>query len=200
MCKTSIINTFVVVTANDEDQGNNGEIRYSFASESGDAVNVFSVDAYTGWITTLVQLDKEQKAEYKFHAIAADSGVPKHSARTTVIIRLKDYNDSPTKFKEKTYTSEVSENALPGTVILSVDVEDADVDLSTPVEFYIIGGDPHNQFQIKKTGELYVAKALDREAVDKYDLEIIVTDGLFTDVAHVFVTVLDENGKWISVM
>lgn len=142
-----------------------------------------------------MQLDKEQKAEYKFHVVATDSGVPKHSARTTVIVRLKDYNDSPTKFKEKLYKSEVSENALPGTVILSVDVEDADVDLSTPVEFYIIGGDPYNQFQIKKTGELYVAKSLDREAIDKYDLEIIVTDGLFTDITHVSVKVLDENGN-----
>lgn len=143
-------------------------------------------------------MDKEQKAEYKFHIVATDSGIPKHSTRTTVIIRLKDYNDSPTKFKAKVYNSEVSEGALPGTVILSVDVEDADVDLSTPVEFYIIGGDPYNQFQIKKTGELYVAKSLDRESVDKYNLEIIVTDGLFTDIAHVFVTVLDENGIKIN--
>lgn len=180
--------------ANDEDQGSNGEIRYSFASDAGDTVNVFAIDAYTGWITTLVQLDKEQKAEYKFHVVATDSGVPKHSARTTVIVRLKDYNDSPTKFKEKLYKSEVSEDALPGTVILSVEVEDADVDLSTPTEFYITGGDPGNQFQIKKTGELYVAKPLDRESIDSYDLEIIVTDGLFTDTTHVSVTVLDANG------
>lgn len=182
------------VIANDEDQGSNGEVRYSFASDSGDIVNVFAIDAYTGWITTLVPLDKEQKAEYKFHVVATDGGTPKHSARTTVIIRLKDYNDSPTTFKDKIYKSEVSEDALPGTVILSVEVEDADTDLSTPVEFYIIGGDPSNQFQIKKTGELYVAKPLDRESVNNYDLELIVTDGLFTDTAHVSVTVLDANG------
>lgn len=145
-----------------------------------------------------MQLDKEQKAEYKFHVVATDSGVPKHSARTTVIVRLKDYNDSPTKFKQKLYNSEVSENALPGTVILSVGVEDADADLSTPVEFYIISGDLYNQFQIKKTGELYVAKPLDREAIDKYELEIIVTDGLFTDITHVSIIVLDENGNKLT--
>lgn len=184
-----------IVIANDEDQGSNGEVRYSFSSDSRDIVNVFAIDTYTGWITSLVPLDKEQKAEYKFHIVATDGGTPKHSARTTVIIRLKDYNDSPTVFKTKEYKSEVSEDALPGTVILSVDVEDADVDLATPVEYYIIGGDPGNQFQIRKTGEVYVAKPLDRETIDSYVLEVIVTDGLFTDTTKVYIKILDANGK-----
>lgn len=128
--------------------------------------------------------------------LASDNGTPKQSARTTVIIRLKDYNDSPTMFKKPAYESSVSEDALPGTVVLVLDVTDADVDLSTPVDFYIIGGDPSSQFQIRKTGELYVAKPLDRETTASYDLSIIVTDGLFTHTATVTVTVLDVNGKF----
>lgn len=156
---------------------------------------MFAIDSYTGWITTLVELDKEQKSEYKFHVLASDNGTPKQSARTTVIIRLKDYNNSPTLFKKAAYESSVSEDALPGTVVLTLDVIDADVDLQTPVDFYIIGGDPRSQFQIRKTGELYVAKSLDRETVPSYDLSIIVTDGLFTHTTTVAVTVSDVNGK-----
>lgn len=100
-------------------------------------------------------------------------------------------------FKKLAYESAVNEDALPGTIVLTLDVTDADTDLSTPVDFYIIDGDPSSQFQIRKTGELYVAKPLDRETVPRYDLSIIVTDGLFTHTAKVSIIVLDVNGKFL---
>ena len=127
---------------------------------------------------------------------ATDNGTPKHSARTTVIVRLKDYNDSPTTFKKRFYESAVNEDALPGTVILTLDTIDADTDLTTPVDFYIISGDPSSQFQIRQTGEIYVAKPLDRENVPHYDLQVLVTDGMFTDVTNVSIAILDANGEF----
>lgn len=181
--------------AHDEDQGSNGEVRYNFASDIAETSNYFTIDTHTGWISTIASLDKETKSEYKFYVTATDNGTPKHSARTTVIIKLKDYNDSPTRFDKRIYQTSVNESALPGTVILKTDTKDNDVDLSTPVEFYIISGDPSSQFQIRQTGEIYVAKTLDREKVGNYNLEVIVTDGLFTDTARVEITILDANGK-----
>lgn len=183
------------VIAHDDDQGGNGEVRYSFGSESNDILNIFSIDAFTGWITTLVQLDKEEKPEYKFHITAADNGTPKRTARTTVIIRLKDYNDSPPVFKKQLYQGAVNEDALPGTVVLTLEISDADIDLSTPVDYFIISGDISSQFQIRQTGEVYVAKTLDRESVARYELEVIVTDGLYTDTTKVDIEILDANGK-----
>jgi protocadherin Fat 1/2/3 len=64
---------------------------------------VFAVDAYTGWITTLVQLDKEQQSEFMFQVVATDNGSPKHFARTTVYIKLMDYNDNPPVFTNRHY-------------------------------------------------------------------------------------------------
>ncbi|VEN38816.1 unnamed protein product, partial [Callosobruchus maculatus] len=181
------------VVAHDEDQGSNGEVRYNFASDNAEISNYFAIDTHTGWITTIAALDKESKSEYRFYVIATDNGTPKHSARSSIVIRLKDYNDSPTKFKERFYKSSVNESALPGTVVIAVKTTDADVDLQTPVEFYIISGDPSSQFQMKQTGEIYVSKALDREKTSKYNLNIIVTDGLFTDTVNVEIDVLDAN-------
>lgn len=181
--------------AHDEDQGSNGEVRYGFSSDIGDIINVFAIDSHAGWISTLVELDKETRTEYKFYVTATDNGSPKHSARTSVMIRLKDYNDSPTLFKEKFYESAVNEDALPGTVLLSLPTSDADNDLLTPVEYYITGGDSRSQFQIRQTGELYVAKVLDRERIANYTLDVIVTDGLFTDSTRVTVNILDANGN-----
>lgn len=182
--------------AHDQDQGSNGEVRYNFGSDIGDTTNFFAIDSHSGWISTIAQLDKETKAEYKFYVTATDNGTPKHSARTTVIIKLKDCNDSPTLFREPLYNSSVMEDALPGTVLETLTTKDADTDLSTPVEFYIISGDPSSQFQIRQTGEVYVAKALDREKVGNYNLEIIVTDGLFAHTTNVAVTILDANGEY----
>ncbi|XP_019772654.2 fat-like cadherin-related tumor suppressor homolog isoform X8 [Dendroctonus ponderosae] len=179
--------------AHDEDQGSNGEVRYSFTSENSEIVDYFAIDTHTGWLSTLVKLDKETRPEYKFYVTATDNGNPKHSTRTSVTIKLKDYNDSPTLFKEKLYQSSVKEDALPGTVLLTLTTTDLDSDLSTPVEFYIIAGDPSSQFQIRQTGELYVAKSLDREKLATYNLNILVTDGLFTDTTKVTVMVLDAN-------
>lgn len=102
------------VIAHDIDKGRNGELRYSFATDSLEIADVFSIDAHTGWITNLIPLDKETKSEYRFHVTATDNGHPKHTARTTVTIKIKDYNDQPSLFKRKFYEAAVNEDAWPG--------------------------------------------------------------------------------------
>uniref|UniRef100_A0A182TNV0 Uncharacterized protein n=1 Tax=Anopheles melas TaxID=34690 RepID=A0A182TNV0_9DIPT len=181
------------LTARDADSGSNGDIRYALSPDVGDIVNIFDVDAYTGWITTLVALDKEKREDYKFQVLATDNGQPKHTTRSTVIVRLKDYNDCPPVFREGQYKASVSEDALPGTVVLQIATTDRDVELRTAVEYYIIAGDSLSQFQIKNSGEVFVVKALDRESIAEYELKVIVTDGKYTATANISVTVLDAN-------
>lgn len=91
--------------------------------------------------------------------------------------------------------SPVNEDALPGTVVVTLDTKDRDVDLVSPVDFYITGGDPQSQFQIRQTGEVYVAKPLDRESVNNYILDVTVTDGKFIATTKVTIDILDANGK-----
>ncbi|XP_076387964.1 FAT atypical cadherin kugelei isoform X3 [Megachile rotundata] len=181
------------IIAHDDDLGSNGEVRYSFGTDIGELANVFTVDAYTGWISTLVQLDKEKQPEYKFQVVATDNGNPKHFARTSVHVKLKDYNDNPPAFVDDRYEAAVNEDALPGTVVVKLITVDKDSDVNTPIEFYITSGDSRSQFQIRSTGEVYVAKALDRETVDRYELEIVGTDGKYVFKTRVTVQVLDVN-------
>ncbi|XP_046748553.1 fat-like cadherin-related tumor suppressor homolog isoform X2 [Diprion similis] len=181
------------VIAHDNDLGSNGEVRYSFGSDIGELANVFTVDAYTGWISTLIQLDKEKQSEYKFQVVATDNGNPKHFARTTVNVKLKDYNDNPSVFVDDHYDATVKEDALPGTVVVKLLTTDRDKDLKTPVEFYITSGDPRSQFQIRSTGEVYVAKKLDREMIGEYELDVIGTDGKYVCKTNVRVEIIDVN-------
>ena len=61
--------------------------------------------------------------------------------------------------------------------------------MNTPLEFYIVSGDPRSQFAIRSTGQVYVAKALDRETTDRYELAIVGTDGKFVFETRVTVQV-----------
>ncbi|XP_031780785.1 fat-like cadherin-related tumor suppressor homolog isoform X4 [Nasonia vitripennis] len=183
------------VVAHDNDLGSNGEVRYSFGSDIGELANVFTIDAYTGWISSLVQLDKEQQPEYKFQVVATDNGNPRHFSRTSVLVKLKDYNDNPSAFSsaESGYQATVKEDALPGTVVVELTTVDKDTELNTALDFYIISGDPRSQFAIRSTGQVYVAKALDRETRDRYELLVVGTDGKFVFETRVIVQVLDVN-------
>lgn len=83
----------------------------------------------------------------------------------------------------------MNEGALPGTIIFGLVTEDKDRVAINEPEFAIVGGDPLGQFQVKKNGEVYVARGLDRESVSSYRLEISATDGTF--VARCKVTELN---------
>lgn len=182
------------VTARDADTGSNGDIRYAFDSDAGDILNIFDIDIHTGAITTLVLLDREEIDEYNFRVIASDNGQPKRTGKTMVTIKIKDYNDCPPTFENNSYTAKVNEDALPSTVLLQLTTNDRDK-IETPVDFYILSTDSQTQsiFQIRNTGELYVAKELDRETIPFYTLDIIATDGTFTTHTNVTIEVLDAN-------
>lgn len=184
--------TILKVTAHDADTGSNGDIRYAFNETSGDILNIFDIDMHTGVIASLVLLDREQIAEYNFYVIAMDNGQPKRNAQTSITIKLKDYNDCPPKFKNSSYSASVIEDALPGTVVLQLSINDLD-STEAAVDYYILSGDSQSQFQIRNTGELYVARELDRETIPTYTLDIIVTDGTFTTHTNVTIDILDAN-------
>jgi protocadherin Fat 1/2/3 len=89
------------VHASDRDEGSNGEVRYSL----GGPGDVFAVDPYSGWLTTLVPLDRETVPSYTITVIATDNGSPQQTASTEVYIRLIDYNDNPPIFAEESYSA-----------------------------------------------------------------------------------------------
>ncbi|KAL1114860.1 hypothetical protein AAG570_007684, partial [Ranatra chinensis] len=179
------------VHAEDADEGTNGEVRYLLA---GPGSEVFAVDSHTGWITTLITLDREITPLYTLTIIATDSGTPQLSSNTTVHIALVDYNDNPPKFLKDSYISAVNEDALPGTVVVQVAVTDLDSEISN-IEFHIIAGDSHSQFAVRGTGEVYVARSLDRETIDRYQLTVLATDGKYVAVTALQVDILDANDQ-----
>ncbi|XP_049865459.1 fat-like cadherin-related tumor suppressor homolog [Pectinophora gossypiella] len=182
--------SLVQLMADDPDAGSNGEVRFSLADEADSAL--FAVDPYSGWVTTLATLDREARPEHRVPVLAHDNGVTRRTARGTLVVRLVDYNDCPPVFKQDLYSADVLEDAAPGTVVTRLEVDDADT-TGSPLTFLVAGGDPRARFQLRATGELLVARALDRETEDFYSLSIAATDGKFTAYTTVNITVLDVN-------
>ena len=85
----------------------------------------------------------------------------------------------------------IYENSPLGTIIVSVDASDSDE--NSELSYYILSGDPFNQFEIGQNGEIQISKELDRETIDSYHLEIIVTDGRFSTHTMVTIDILDTN-------
>lgn len=88
--------------ANDRDEGKNAEIRYSLESANNE---LFSIDPSSGWVTNLVELDRETKPSYTLKVIANDNGNPVFSATATVQISLVDVNDNPSIFTHPAYVA-----------------------------------------------------------------------------------------------
>jgi len=184
--------SLVKVSATDADTGPNGDIRYYLESDTENIQNIFDIDIYSGWITLLTSLDREVQSEYNFKVIAADNGHPKHDAKVPVTIKIVDYNDNAPVFKLPIEGLSVFENALPGTVLINLLLIDPDIE-KQEMDFFIVSGDKQAQFQIGKSGELFIAKPLDREQLMFYNLSIIATDGKFTAKANVEIDVKDIN-------
>ncbi|XP_062865096.1 protocadherin Fat 1a [Trichomycterus rosablanca] len=190
----------IQVKAVDFDSSSNGLVIYGLdpIQNSADIAELFAVNSETGWVTTLKELDREQKDKYTVTILATDRGEKiQLTASTKVQVTVADTNDNPPRFTAEIYKGTVSEDDPPGGVIAILSTTDADSeDINKQVEYFITGGDPLGQFGVEHTqGEwkVFVRKPLDREETDNYQLNITATDGTFTGRALVEVKVLDAN-------
>ena len=106
-----------------------------------------------------------------------DSGTPSHSDKAEVTISVRDSNDNPPIFSPYSYTGEVRENKEPEIFLLQVTASDSDTGLNKEFKFAIQQGDPQGHFRIDPdSGNLYVHRALDREAQQSYLLTVRATN------------------------
>ncbi|KAI4879797.1 hypothetical protein NFI96_008842 [Prochilodus magdalenae] len=108
------------VTARDKDQGPNGEVQYSILQNLETHSGWFSIDAVTGIITTLTQLDYEMDPAPSLIVVATDRGRPPLSATAVVKVILQDINDNEPVFESKFYNASLKENTAAGTCFMEV--------------------------------------------------------------------------------
>ncbi|XP_046715398.1 protocadherin gamma-A11-like isoform X14 [Silurus meridionalis] len=163
------------VHASDKDKGTNGNVSYSFSSSSGKAIELFSVDAYTGDITVNDELDYEKTKQFQLTVEATDKGGLKDSCN--VAIELIDVNDNAPVISVISFSNPVAEDSPPGTVIAILNVKDADSGKNGQIKCSI---SPNMPFKIKPSTlnfySLITDQVLDREMIHFYNITIIVSD------------------------
>lgn len=183
------------VTAQDEDKGRDGELRYSIRDGSG--LGIFTIDEETGVIRTLELLDHETTRHYWLTVYATDGGVVPLSTSVEVYVEVQDVNDNAPQTPEPVYYPAVTENSPKDVSIIQMEAADPDAQASGRLAYKITSGNPQGFFAITKTGLVTTtSRKLDREQQDEHILEITVTDQgvpAKSTTVRVIVKVLDEN-------
>uniref|UniRef100_A0A9J8CKV5 Cadherin EGF LAG seven-pass G-type receptor 1 n=1 Tax=Cyprinus carpio carpio TaxID=630221 RepID=A0A9J8CKV5_CYPCA len=166
--------TVVVISATDEDTGENARITYIME----DNVPQFKIDPDTGAITTQMEIDYEDQASYTLAIIARDNGIPQKSDTTYVEIIVLDANDNVPQFGRDKYQGTVFEDAPVFTSVLQISASDRDSGSNGRVSYTFQGGDDgEGDFMIEQSsGIIRTQRKLDRENVPVYNLKAYAVD------------------------
>ncbi|XP_017283762.1 protocadherin gamma-C5 isoform X20 [Kryptolebias marmoratus] len=166
------------VEATDADEGDNGEIEYSFADHTPEALlSIFHINSATGEIFLKGQLDYENVATHEIDITAKDKGVPEMEGHCRVQVDVMDINDHAPEIILTSTPSQIPENAPNGTVVALLKARDFDSGDNGKVTLQLPKSSP---FKLKTTFadnyELITSGVLDREKSSEYNVEIRATD------------------------
>lgn len=175
------------VSAEDKDNGSNGEIIYAFVS----SVKEFRINATSGVIYTTQRIEVGARDSLFFVSVSAtDQGIPSQLAYVTVKIQI---NRGPV-FGKASYETSIPEDLTPGSQVLTVSASGIN---GTKIGFFIKTGNDESLFRIgRRTGIIEVNKlGLDYEKVKNYLLGVEARDDNTNKsvVVKVNITITDVN-------
>ncbi|KAM9839313.1 cadherin-7 [Aulostomus maculatus] len=193
------------ILAEDGDVGMNARMTYSLEDLEESSTFIIQTDPVTqeGVILLAKPLDYETKRRFVIAAEAVNDHVDtaflpleEFTDRTTLKIVVSDVNEPPV-FLAPVYEWKVPENAAVGTVVGSVSARDTDT-VNSPIRYSIDKrSNAAKAFKIDpNNGTIIVAKALDRETINWYNVTV---DAMETTQNHLsssvvaFIKVLDIN-------
>ncbi|XP_069797890.1 cadherin EGF LAG seven-pass G-type receptor 2 isoform X4 [Narcine bancroftii] len=166
--------TVVIISATDEDTGENARITYFME----DSIPQFKIEPDLGAVTTLMDLDYEDQVSYTLAITAKDNGIPQKSDTTYLEILVNDVNDNAPQFLRDHYQGSIYEDVPTFTSVLQISANDRDSGLNGRVFYTFQGGDDGDgDFIIETTsGIVRTLRRLDRENVQVYNLKAFAVD------------------------
>ncbi|XP_077987032.1 protocadherin Fat 4-like isoform X2 [Glandiceps talaboti] len=185
--------TVIRVTASDDDDGSNGDVKYTITSGDFDT---FEIDEKSGDIVVIDSLDAEIISVYTLNVVASDDGATTFTDSTVVTIHVLDINDEGPGCNPDFEEFDVQENTQVGTVIGSISCDD--VGGGTHLSYYIIDGNDYNTFEIPMVHvpDIVVRFTPDYEQKQSYQLLIrVIDDGSppMSSTATVYANILGVN-------
>ncbi|XP_063731807.1 protocadherin alpha-6-like isoform X11 [Eleginops maclovinus] len=171
--------TILQVNASDLDEGQNGEVYYSFGNSVNNKLfKLFDINPSTGEITVKGLIDYEQRDKYEIEIQASDKGLAPLTTEKSVVIQIVDINDNAPEIEVTSFSNIIPEDSRPGTTVALISVNDLDSGLNGKV-ICSIGDDvpfvltPSLQ---EKMFSLVTKTTLDREKQSQYVLTITAKD------------------------
>ena len=166
-----------IVMATDKDSGPQGDVSYSIVA--GHTENKFHINASSGEITTIGELDRETTAVFTLTVRASDGAVPEKVRFTDgeVEIAISDINDNAPSFNTPSIVVTVPEDAAIGDVIITLQANDPDEGLNSELRYFIKSGNDVGLFTINNsTGEVKVNASydLDQEQRPESDHSVVI--------------------------
>ncbi|XP_037402670.1 protocadherin Fat 3a isoform X1 [Pygocentrus nattereri] len=177
----------LVIRATDADRNHNALLVYQIQEET--ARRFFAVDAGTGSIRTIAQLDHETTPTFRFHVSVRDSGRPQLSAErpAEVTVQVRDINDCPPQFSQDSYEAVLLLPTYEGVEALRVSAYDPDGDGQSELAYSLTDGSLEHFAMEPDTGLLTVRNSTFSK--DRFRFNIRVSDGRFSSTALVTVLV-----------
>ncbi|XP_056267779.1 protocadherin Fat 3 [Pseudoliparis swirei] len=195
LTENSMIGTTVLqVFAQDQDSEKNALVSYQILSDIYNSTNYFHIDSKSGLVFTARLLDYELIQRHDFTVRATDSGDPALGSDVSVTVAVSDTNDNPPNFSHALYEAFVSELAPRGHFVTCVQASDADICDARRLRYCILSGNEKMTFMMEPdTGVLSLSNKRRQGMKLSYQLNVSVSDGVFTNTAQVVVRVLGAN-------
>lgn len=137
----------------------------------------FTISQTSGVLeTTGVPFDREEQDVYDVVVEVRDMRMPARMAITQVKVFIDDVNDNTPQFLNLPFSMMISEDSDPGDVLYQVTASDRDQGENASI-MYLLEED-YDLFRIDPyVGDVSLQRPLDFEALSKYVLTVLATDG-----------------------
>lgn len=195
LSETSMIGTTALqVVAVDKDSEQNNVVRYQIIAETYSSTDYFHIDSISGLLFTAHLLDYELMQQHNIIVKVTDNGFPPLSNEVLVTVSIRDANDNPPVFSQTRYTAHVSELAPRGHLVTCVQASDADRSDTSQLRYSILTGNEKNHFVMdEEKGMICLSSQRMQRMQHLYILNVSVSDGIFTSMAQVYISVLEAN-------
>ncbi|KAI0232123.1 Protocadherin Fat 4 [Lamellibrachia satsuma] len=117
----------VILLPNASDNDPGQHVAYSIQNINTDIALPFEINATSGAVRVIGQLDRELVDSYTFNVIASDDGTPVRTSAAAVQISVLDVNDNAPVFDPVSSDTSVEETAAVGYELATITASDPDV-------------------------------------------------------------------------
>ncbi|XP_061557950.1 LOW QUALITY PROTEIN: protocadherin-16-like [Phycodurus eques] len=181
------------LTATDPDSTANAEVQYAISS--GDEVNLFTVDQWTGALRLQQALDREHRSTHTVVVQATDG--QGHFALVPVFVEVKDMNDNHPFFPVEVLTVSIRENQPANSAVTVLHAIDHDTGVFGQLRYFMLERSPAGKdfFVDSSTGEIRSRNPFDFEKINSFNFVALAVDAgnhSATVTVQVFVAGEDE--------